>query len=535
MAMPVWSFLCAATAGLWLGASPALHAQTAAPLSVIDWLEDPVPAAKLPRAPRVAAPKPKKVDEPAVAITGTAPKVTTRPLGAGPAPNVGLAPQALTGIAPDLWAGSDLDAVARQIRNLPELGLPAANVLLFTLLLAEAQQPASGPDDQDTLTLARMRKLMDLGAVDPALALAEQAGADTSSALFDLWAELSLLVGTEDTACGALSRAPHLTKKTAMRVFCAARAGDWNTAALTFSSAQALGLESRETLAVLDRFLNPDLFDDAAPLPIPRSVDPLVFRLFETIGEPLSTGPLPRAYAVADLRDIAGWKSQLEAAERLTRAGALSDNRLLGLYTDRKPAASGGVWDHVRAVQRLDNAITSGDTGKIEAALSPAWRQMKIAGLEVSFSSLFYPRLQDIELNGAAASTTAHMGLLSPDYEAAAAKIGTDPLEGIESALLAAVARGEITHELRTAPPTAALPRAIYDSFNAPAPRTDWIDMAKSQRLGEALLTTLDALRDGARGDSRALRDALGTLRALGLEDTARRAALQILLLERDT
>ena len=47
---------------------------------------------------------------------------------------------------------------------------------------------------------------------------------------------------------------------------------------------------------------------------------PLLFRLHEAIGEPLPTGALPRAYAVADLRDLAGWKPQLEAAERLAVA-----------------------------------------------------------------------------------------------------------------------------------------------------------------------------------------------------------------------
>ena len=37
---------------------------------------------------------------------------------------------------------------------------------------------------------------------------------------------------------------------------------------------------------------------------------------------------------------------------------------------------------------------------------------------------------------------------------------------------------------------------------------------------------------DGAAGDLRALTEALATLRAVGLEDTARRAALQIALLD---
>lgn len=536
MTPQIWPFLCATAIGVSLSAPSFAQAPSTTPLSVIDWLDDPVPTATLPRAPKVAAPKPrkKKVEEPAVASSGTAPQVITRPLGAGPARSVGLAPPELTGISPDLWANSVPEDVARKIRTLPELGLPAGDTLLFTLLLAEAQPPANGPKAQNTLTLARMRKLMSLGAVDPALALAAQADADTTPELFDLWADLSLLVGTEDTTCGALSRGPHLSKSTALRIFCAARSGDWNTAALTFGSAQALGLVPRDTLAVLDRFLNPDLFEDAAPLPIPRMIDPLTFRLFETIGEPLSTSPLPRAYAVADLRDIAGWKSQLEAAERLTRAGALADNRLLGLYTDRKPAASGGVWDHVRAVQSVDAAIESGDPEAVSKALPFAWSQMRLAELEVSFATLFFERLNDFALTGASTTIAARMGLLSPDYETASQLLVPNTIAGLDTALLRAVAIGEIPQSLRNTPPTQALPRAVFDAFNAPAPRADWMEMAKNQRLGEALLLTLGSLRDGARGDSRALRDALGTLRALGLEDTARRASLQILLLERD-
>jgi hypothetical protein len=48
-----------------------------------------------------------------------------------------------------------------------------------------------------------------------------------------------------------------------------------------------------------------------------------------------------------------------------------------------------------------------------------------------------------------------------------------------------------------------------------------------------SILASIALLEEGANGDTAALRDALSTLRALGLEDIARRAALQVLLLER--
>lgn len=503
------------------------------PLSVIEWLDKPAPLARLPRAPVQKAPKRAAIDEPAVAETGTAPPITIRRLDAGPPPSVGLAPAAMTGMQPDLWAGSDIPELAGRIDALPDLELPAGNALLFTLMLAEAASPAAGQQAQDALTIARVQKLMELGAIDPALALIEQAGASTSPRLFDLWAELSLLVGTEDTACGVLSRAPYLTKDMGLRIFCAARSGDWDTAALTFGSAKALSLLPRETLDLLDRFLNPDLFEDAAPLPAPRQMTPLTFRLFETIGEPLPTGPLPRAYAVADLRDIAGWKSQLEAAERLTRAGALPDNSLLGLYTDRTPAASGGIWDRVRAVQRFDTAVRAKSADAVSKTLPAAWREMHQNALEVSFATAFHARLAPVTPTGAAARIKAQMGLLSPEYETVAATLGAQGLLGVHDALLRAVAVGEIDPASFGRAPTEAIPRAIYDAFSDPRPQPEWMQMAREKRLGEALIATLEALHNGARGDSLALRSALGTLRALGLEDTARRAALQILLLER--
>ena len=59
----------------------------------------------------------------------------------------------------------------------------------------------------DTLALARAQKLMQRGALDPALSLIEQAGVTTSPAHFDLWMHISLLTGTEDRACDGFRRA----------------------------------------------------------------------------------------------------------------------------------------------------------------------------------------------------------------------------------------------------------------------------------------------------------------------------------------
>ena len=56
--------------------------------------------------------------------------------------------------------------------------------------------------------------------------------------------------------------------------------------------------------------------------------------------------------------------------------------------------------------------------------------------------------------------------------------------------------------------------------------------LAKGE-LGLVILKTMALFRTGAEGNPDALGQALAMLRHVGLEDTARRAALQVILLER--
>lgn len=495
---------------------PPAFAQTQAPLSVIDWLGTQSNTA-LSQPPVASRP-----NEPPVAKTALAPDVSVQNLEEGSPREIGLVPTRITGLPTSIWAGSDLASLTRLITALPDPTLPAAQSLLYTILLAEAAAPGGKASAGEALALARVEKLVALGALDPAQSLIEQAGVTTSSAHFDLWMQISLLTGTEDRACAVLTAAPHLTTDYGSRIFCDARARNWDDAALTFGSAQALGLMPPAKLALIARFLDPEAFEAEAALTAPREMDPLSFRLFETIGEPIPTGNLPRAYAVADLRDLSGWKAQIEAAERLTRAGALPDNRLLGLYTDRKPAASGGVWDRVAALQRFETALGTGSTDAVTKTLPAVWTAMAGAGLEVPFASLFADAISPLSLEGRAGQIALDVQLLSAGYEGAATRVEADSLP-------AKIALGSVPRN-RPNDVTAA---AIYDAFDTAMPRSDLVAMVKQDRLGEAMLHVLSLLHRGTQGNARALTDALATLRALGLEDTARRAAIQSLLLER--
>ncbi len=501
----------AAVAALFLATSVQAQQE---PLSVIEWLSE--PPENLPGTVLL---------EPPVTQTALGPEVEVTRLETLSQP-LGLVSSNVTGLPIGLWQNSDTDRLAELIARVPVKYNPAMQRLLFTLLLSEARAP-SGPEAEETLLLARLDRLMQLGAADPAQSLVQLAGPTDSRERFKRWFDATLLTGDEDRSCTALIAQPHLSQDYAAQIFCKARRGDWPSAALTLEAAHALEVLSPEDLDVLDRFLSPELFEDAEYLPQPENPDPLSFRLFEAIGERLPSTPLPRVFANADLRDVAGWKAQIEAAERLTRVGALTPNQLLGLYTERSPAASGAVWDRVTAVQRFETALNSGDPNAIAATLPIVWDQMRSVGLEVPFAELFAGQLSQVTLDDPAVEQLRWRVLLLSDLYETAALSAPDQSE--ESQFLAALAQGDPGR----APSPSPLADAVAEGFAWAAPVPSDINaLLSNDQLGEAILETMELFAHGSRGNLVDLTAAIATLRRVGLEDTARRAALNLLILQ---
>lgn len=498
-------------------------AQSNSPLSAIDWLNQNAPTTgTIQPAAQPAPAQPAKRAEPATARSGAAPEVTVMPLDAAITRRLGLLPFRVTGLPPQMWTGSDPDMLHFKLRSAARQRISAAQELLLMLMLAEADDLR--PDAAGLRwTEARLDTLLDLGAVEPALALVQQADATRSAGLMERWFTLALLSKQETGPCTALSDAPALAPSDALRIYCIARLGDFDTAALLFGTAGALDLLSESDEALLARFLDPDLF---AQDPLPRAPvrpDALTFRLFEAAGEPLSTAPLPRAFAHADLSEDAGWKAQLEAAERLARAGVLPSNQLLGLYSDRKAAASGGIWDRVDAVQDLEAALQADAPKKVSTTLPAMWRGMQAAGLEVVFADLFAERLSPLTLDGAAARVAHDMALLSRRYETAPLPVNPDT----RARFLASVAAGTPDPDLAETD----MAQRVASAFGPNAVPTEGLNAVEPSAIGGALLRVLGDLADAGRGDAHALQTALSDLRALGLEDLARRTALQMLIL----
>jgi hypothetical protein len=511
-----------ATLAIWaIGAGP-LWAET--PLSAIDWLsqsvEVPVVAAGSNASPRPIAP----ADEPPVANDALPEDVTVSVLSATNPDGVGLLSPLVTGLPQNLWGMGLTQEIAGLITIDRADALPALRQLLVTVLLAEAAPPVDS-DGKGQLLLSRVDKLLALGALDQAEALL-QASSGTQPQLFRRAFDVGLLTGTEDQQCKVLLRTPALSPTFMARIFCIARSGDWNAAALSLRTGVTLGDVPADDEALLSRFLDPDLFEgDPAP-PRPERITPLSWRLFEAIGEPLPTANLPLAFAHADLSAQSGLKAQIEAAERLASAGAIAPNQLLGLYTKDDPAASGGVWDRVTAFQKFDAALAARDPVRVATTLPLVWVAMESQQLEVPFAALYAERLAAMNLADGAGALAYKVALLSPFYERlGAARQTTDKREVFLRGLAAGSVEGLVAPD--------GMGRAIAPAFVAPEPSPEALALLDQGRMGEALLMAIDQVTQGLTGEMRGVTDGLALLRRVGLEDVARRTALELMILER--
>ena len=499
--------------------TPCVTAQDA-PLSAIDWLavQRSAPTEVLTLPP---------VEETPTAQSAAVPEVDVLPLDAPVIGGVGLLPSSMTGLPTTLWQNSSEEDVVAAIEALQsrKATVPALDALFHTLLLAEAAPP-NGSDGLNLLQ-TRVAVLQERGLVSPAEALLERAG-DLSPDLFAQAFDLALLTGSDEALCQALNAAPSLSNDLATRIWCATRDGDFSRAVTIFQTATALDQLSDLDEELLLRFLDPEYAETASPLRNPVRPTPLQFRLFEAVGEALPTTPLPLPFAVVELNGDAGWRAQISAAERLARAGTLDGNQLLGIYTLQQPAASGGVWDRVAAFQQFEGALAAGNAADISNTLERVWPQMRVAGLLVPFSELFAAQLADVPLTGRAKTYARYAGVLSSRYETTAVSLAETDDAAMQG--LAQIAMGQSPNDASDTIPH--LPAFIEAWSQPPKADAPLVTLSRDGGLGIALLRTIALFDDGASGNDADLGEALQALRAFGLEDTARRAALQLAILK---
>ena len=255
-----------------------------------------------------------------------------------------------------------------------------------------------------------------------------------------------LLTGDEDRSCTALIAQPHLSQDYAAQIFCKARRGDWSSAALTLEAAHALELLPPEELALLDRFLSPELFEGRAEyLPQPDNPDPLSFRLFEAIGERLAL--CPAAARLCQCRP-AGC-GRMEGADRSRRAP--------DPYRRADPEPVAWVFiPNVRRQRQVQFGIGSPPIQQFETALEtgkPRGDQKRrfpgrgnrcaAWGLRFRLPSLFAERLFDEPLPSPGAENLRwRILMLSELYDERAAEMDTAPDSAVETQFLAALGAG---------------------------------------------------------------------------------------------
>ncbi len=546
--------------------------RAAPPRSAIDWLSDTVRAPALPPAgfrrgqpPGQTAPA---MTDPAaggvhdgVRFLPESPAeapIEASPIAPARKDGVGLVSAVQVGLPTDFWAGAPRTAVIDRIARSAPLASPALMGLLRRILIAE-MTPPGGREPPAALLLARVDKLLERGMVEEAQGLLERAGPE-EPALFRRWFDASLLLGQVDRACAALRLQPGLSTALPARIFCLSRTGDYDAAVVTFTTAEALGLISGPKADLIALFLDPVAYGDA-PKPAPSApLTPLEFVMREILDLPRSES-LPLAFAHWDLQPHQPWRRRLEAAERLARAHALDPNRLMALYMESRPPASGGVWDRVTMVQALDRALIAADRGKVAEALPALWHAMRQAGLGPAFARAAAPRLVALGPIDGTEARAALREILLLDHDTPLPRWLRPPLADPRTAFLIALEDG-----LALPPPPAgsgALGEAVARAFarvqavpslargklepgaasrqpalqNLPTPsRADGTARPQASAepeppLGLAVLDGLVALSGPPLLDPVAVTRGLKALRRAGFEGAARKAAIDLLLL----
>ena len=531
-----------------LGAAAPLATPVAAqaPLSAIDWLSDTIGARTIPPATPPAAAPSTAAQGPAIPPMGEGEKqegggqegggqIDTKVLGPASPEATGLFPAQVAGLAPGFWGRIARDEVIALISQPRDLALPALAELQRAILLAELTPP-DGSDQTPVLFLARIDRLLALGALEEAAALIAQAPPEVAARpeVFRRAFDAALLLGTENDGCTRIERAAELAPTLPVRIFCFVRLDDWQAAQLTLDVARVLGQVAPDEGDLLTRFLDPALADEAGVLPrLPEGpMTPLLWRILEAIGEPVPTAGLPLAFAHADLETNAGWRARIIAAERLARAGVIAPEVLFALYAAHRPAASGGLWERAALIQTLEAALARGDGAAVARVLRPLWPEMTAAGLEVAFARQYGAALMQVATDDPEAQRTIGViGLLRP--EATLGIVRPPPIEGGRAQFVQALLAGDPVAPLATD----AAARAIALAFRSPAPAAlltpDQRSALAEGRAAGALFAAMDRIAAAAAGDTRGLVDALAFLRVVGFERTARQAAVQLMLLDR--
>ena len=465
------------------------------------------------------------------ARTRTTETVSVERLSSPSLNGAGLLSSRATGFARAFWGSSSSEEVVAAIDAVDGRGVPEQRALFHRILLAETDAPASATSGAPVL-VARLDKLIALGALDEAEALIARAGG-LDPALFARRFTVALLTGRADGACDELLRFPRLSSAIEERIYCTARRGGWEDAALMLDLAGAIG-GALDPLATdhLELFLDQEYLGEGITLAPPDPVTPLVYAIRAATGQPPGTRPLPLAYLHDDLQSRAALRDRIAAAERLVRDGDFPYPVLFAGYRARAAAASGGIWGRVEAVRRLDAAFADAGQGGLQLAVERADSALSEAGLRVALAREYAPALARLAPVEGGHAATAELLLLGGHPVSAADWAPAEPERDLALALSVALAAP--LPETGDQSPRRSAVAAGFDGVPSPTLQSERLRaLIDDDRQGEAILAALAFLDAGPDGPHTELTAALETLLTTGRQREARAIAVQTLLLER--
>jgi len=508
--------------GLAIAALLASAVRAEPPKSAIDWLSE-----SLLQPPNFVISPPGRTGHGQSAI------ITSMPLEMVSRDAAGILPPEITGFPRAIWGDLSSTEAAHLMQAMGPSAVPEVASLFKQVLLAQSNPPLdAGPEG--ALLLARIDTLFAMGALDEAETLILLAGVSEPQ-IFRRWFEISLVGQRTNAPCAALNARPSLSNDVATRTICLARSGDWNAAAITVSLAESLGQIAVDDADLLVRFLDPEMFAGLPDAGNPEPLDPITFTLREALALPRPETPLPLPYLNADLTLRTPARQRILAAERLVRASAIPPNLLFAAYRGARAASSGGAWGRAEIVQELDAALISEDDERLAEAITAAMVAFADASLLSPFAIEYGDTLAHFPPEpetGQIAPRIRRLLLLAGHPLAQWANLGpTDP------PLVQFATRLASHTPIQGASPYAdALPEAIHLAFaNLTPPQQDLPElMAKidAGNFAEVLLRALALLANGRDSDPQSLHEGLYLLRKLGLEDSARKVAIQLLLIE---
>ena len=433
--------------------------------------------------------------------------------------SIGLLPIYVTGIPTTIWRNSNFDDLDYSIKTMPTFSYSPIQELVYSLLLAEARPPLNEPSRYDFLEV-RLKKLLNYGAVDPAIALIERAS-PVPERMISLLFDISLLSSNNFPICDPVFQNTEIKNLQAELIYCYARKGDWLTAHLILRTQEVLGDLTAHEISLLDRFLEVDFNVDLnALLPPPESITPLEYRLYEAIGEPIPAEYLPIQYSQSDLTGENGWRAQVIAAERLSLTGAIPENQILGIYTNHSPGVSGGMWDRVKVIKDLDAALDGREN--FEEYFQDAWKVFKQTNQLTVFAKLFGLRVFEETLSPKSKEIAANLLLLTNNFKLTEGYWDSSDIRfGLTTGDFSRVTVLDETEKI------------ILQIFTEPSMPFLVEQKLNQGKLGEVILNALLQFEMGIEGNLKDLSESLSTLNLIGLETTARRAALTHLVLRK--